>query len=390
MARYARRSSRATRLSRRQVAAVAALMLGSGAASATPASAAIQRGTGTDAVGDSGSGGPSRDIVESSFSYDTNGQVIVSAKMAAPIDPVNADAFVSFNVGTAGVNGTCGGASISIFGFYSGTALVTVSGNTGRGSVAPIIAGRDISFVFSSTTILNRDFTCMRAVVASKETPFTFYDPVEPNVFVAGFGPDRDGDGKADNIDACPDLPGTLPDGCAPPVEPTGTPGPSSGSTPRPSAPPPGTRIPSPNPGSGDSPAGGTGSNGDSDFEDRTGPGVQIAGSGRAVRASTGGVVSFKLGPATETTTGVLSVRTTGKVRTAAGQPRVLNLGAKSYRATKGQTPTVRLRLSKTNRETLRRLGRLRVQVRIVARDAEDNTTTRTYRFVILSKRSST
>ena len=321
-------------------------------AGASPASAVVREGSGPDASGDS-AGGANRDIVEGSFRYDSNGQIEVSATMAAPIDPNNADAYIYFSVRTANADGRCTGDFVISFsgGFSDKEGAITVTGVSRYGRVATVISGARIAFRFSSNVIANKDLRCVTAYVSQRDnTTPKFRDELQPDVFAAGFGPDRDGDGKADSADACPDQAADTANGCPAPV------------------------------------TGGTGT-GTGSASDTTGPQIALPSSNKSLIASKTGQVRFKIGPSEENTTGTLLLKTAGKVKTATGKRRVVSLGTKSFQALDGQTATVRINLSKPKLKLLRRLKRLRAQANITLRDSNGNATIKKYTFTIKAPR---
>lgn len=348
-------------------------------AGASPASAVVREGSGPDASGDS-AGGANRDIVEGSFQYDSNGQIEVSATMAAPIDPNNADAHIYFSVRTANADGRCTGDFVISFsgGFSDKEGAITVTGVSRYGRVATVISGARIAFGFSSNVIANKDLRCVTAYVSQRDnTTPEFRDELQPDVFAAGFGPDRDGDGKADNVDACPDQFGALANGC--PSDPDGDGKVDSADACPDQAADTANGCPAPV-------TGGTGT-GTGSASDTTGPQIALPSSNKSLIASKTGQVRFKIGPSEENTTGTLLLKTAGKVKTATGKRRVVSLGTKSFQALDGQTATVRINLSKPKLKLLRRLKRLRAQANITLRDSNGNATIKKYTFTIKAPR---
>ena len=114
---------------------------------------------------------------------------------------------------------------------------------------------------------------------------------------------------------------------------------------------------------------------------DRTGPALPFPGSKRARTATRAGVVTLTLGPMTEDTTGVLQLRTNGRVKIGSGRRAVVALGTKSFVAPNGQTVAVRVTLSERNRRLLRRLKKVPALATITLRDSRGNATTRRFVF---------
>lgn len=120
---------------------------------------------------------------------------------------------------------------------------------------------------------------------------------------------------------------------------------------------------------------------------DVEGPDLRIPASNRRLTASRTGVVRLAFGPASEDTSGVVTLKTAGKVRTGSGRRRVVALGTKAFQLLDGQTAGVRIRLGRANRALLRRAGRLRVQANVTVRDARGNATVETYVFTLRAPR---
>jgi hypothetical protein len=116
---------------------------------------------------------------------------------------------------------------------------------------------------------------------------------------------------------------------------------------------------------------------------DTTGPAVTV--SRRARRMSRRGIVALAIGcPAGEAAgcAGRVTLDTAGRVQTSAR--RRVRLGSKAFRLAAGERGTVRIRVNRRAIRILRRLGRTRVRVRVVARDGAGNARTIT-RTVVLS-----
>ena len=115
---------------------------------------------------------------------------------------------------------------------------------------------------------------------------------------------------------------------------------------------------------------------------DVVGPAIRIPASAKTITATRSGSLRFPIGPVAEDTTGVLALKTAGKIRVRSRR-RVVFLGSNSFQALKGQTAGVRFSLSKANRSILRKAGRLRVQANVTLRDARGNATVKTFVFTL-------
>lgn len=115
---------------------------------------------------------------------------------------------------------------------------------------------------------------------------------------------------------------------------------------------------------------------------DTTGPVVVIPAQNKTLTATSAGVVPFRLGGMLEDTTGIISLKTVGKVQ-AAAKAKVLALGTKSFQALKGQELIVRIKLNARARRTLKTRKKLKVQATITLRDAARNATIETYKFTL-------
>jgi len=117
---------------------------------------------------------------------------------------------------------------------------------------------------------------------------------------------------------------------------------------------------------------------------DTAGPVVLIPAKNKSLKATRAGVVPFAFGPAQENTTGVLSLKSSGKVRaTPRGAKKTLALGAASFQALKGQDLVIRVKLGGKAQKALKRLKRLKVQATVTLRDAKGNATIETYTFTL-------
>jgi hypothetical protein len=155
--------------------------------------ATISEGSATDPVGDSAGGGPSLDIVSAHARYDSNGQVTVSATMNGPI--ANAPhTFFSFGVASYSPPESCGGVTVSLFGFADfQEGLMTITGIKGLGSAFVSVFGNTIAFSnFGNTQFLaNKSFSCMTLGVRTGGEYSIAADQLNPPLWFDGFGPPK-------------------------------------------------------------------------------------------------------------------------------------------------------------------------------------------------------
>ena len=121
---------------------------------------------------------------------------------------------------------------------------------------------------------------------------------------------------------------------------------------------------------------------------DRTGPRVVISSRNKSIFASSRGLVLFRVGPVREPVSGVVRLKTSGKVLTGArGRRSVLALGGRFLQAASGKQAMVRIQLTRSSLAVLRRNRRMKVQATVTLRDAAGNSTTLTYRFTLRAPR---
>jgi hypothetical protein len=114
---------------------------------------------------------------------------------------------------------------------------------------------------------------------------------------------------------------------------------------------------------------------------DTTGPAIVLPSSNKTLTASRTGVIAFRVGPAAEDGTGVVTLRSAKKVTTS--RKAVLGLGTKSFQVLKGRTAVVKIRMSKKARKLVAKRKRLAARAQISLRDARGNLTVRTYRLTV-------
>lgn len=115
---------------------------------------------------------------------------------------------------------------------------------------------------------------------------------------------------------------------------------------------------------------------------DTTGPVIPLPAAGKPITATRSGVVPIRFGPMAEDTTGVLSLKTDGKVK-AGRKKKVLALGTKAFQALAGQKIVVKVKLGRAGRKLLVKQRRLKVQANITLRDARGNATVKAYKLTI-------
>jgi hypothetical protein len=126
----------------------------------------------------------------------------------------------------------------------------------------------------------------------------------------------------------------------------------------------------------------GTGAGGGTAPPDTTGPVVVISARNKRLTATSAGVIPFRLGKVREDITGLVSLKTAGKVQ-AAAKAKVLALGSKRFRARARRGLIVRISLNARARRTLERRHQLKVHATITVRDAAGNATIKAYKFTL-------
>lgn len=181
---------------------------------AAPAHAEIRSATVTDPVGDS-AGAPSQDILSATASYDTNGQVTITATMNGDIAS-GPDSFFTTRIASFAPPASCMGASVSIFGFYTSEyPSLMISGVSGVGDAYKNVTGATIGLSRSLSQLANKDWSCMEFTVTPRGEGGNTLDKLDVPLFFDGYGPDTDGDGLKDNRDKCPTEAGAgTADGC--------------------------------------------------------------------------------------------------------------------------------------------------------------------------------
>jgi hypothetical protein len=84
--------------------------------------------------------------------------------------------------------------------------------------------------------------------------------------------------------------------------------------------------------------------------------------------------VSFSLGPFTELVRGTVALRSAARVK-ASARAGYLRLGTRSFSAQRGQTVTVKVKLTSKARQLLKKSGKLKAKVTITAHDTLANKT---------------
>ena len=107
----------------------------------------------------------------------------------------------------------------------------------------------------------------------------------------------------------------------------------------------------------------------------------------RSVRMSSSGAVSLRMRCAFAAK-GTVQLRSAGRVKVGKRKARRLNLGRKSFTGRAGQPVTVRLKLSKSARTTIKRRKRLRVQATLSVRRNVANAAKRTNRTTLTLRTS--
>ena len=115
---------------------------------------------------------------------------------------------------------------------------------------------------------------------------------------------------------------------------------------------------------------------------DTTAPAFTIPAKNKVLTAGKAGVVPFRLGPVAEDATGVISLRTAGKVR-AAAKKKVLALGKAAFEAEKGKETVVPIRLTAKARKTLAKRKKLKVKATVILTDAAGNETPKSFAFTL-------
>lgn len=141
-----------------------------------------------------------------------------------------------------------------------------------------------------------------------------------------------------------------------------------------------------PGPGSGG--AGGAGSGGSGGSSGGTtprGPAFSIPAKNKTLRASSGGVVGFRLGAFSSAVTGSVSLQSAGKV-SAAAKRKVLVFGAATFKAKKGKALTVKVKLAKKGRAYLKKRKRVKAVAVVTAKVAGGGVTTKRYAFTLTSR----
>ena len=104
---------------------------------------------------------------------------------------------------------------------------------------------------------------------------------------------------------------------------------------------------------------------------DTTGPVIVIPAKNKKLKVRPPGVVLFRFGTAVEDTTGVISLKSTGR------------LGRARFSAAKDQSVVVRIRLTKKARKALKKRKKLKVKASIAVQDTAGNVTTSVFKFTL-------
>jgi len=186
---------------------------------APAAGADIRTGTASDPAGDSG-GQPSLDIISTTVSYDTTlGRITASVTMGADVAPGPAS-YVSFTVASFKAPQSCEGQKAGLYGFsdmpQARWALIGADGTgTGNGDAVTSVSGRTIVVTAQDDRLANKPWSCFFVIVSRRSDSFRVVDGQDVVGYFNGYGPDKDKDGVADNVDQCPVSAGPAPTGCA-------------------------------------------------------------------------------------------------------------------------------------------------------------------------------
>jgi hypothetical protein len=98
-------------------------------------------------------------IVSASASYDTNGQVSISATMNGDI-ATGPDSFFSTRIASYQPPAQCTGAGASIFGFYtSASPSLTIDGVSGIGDATQVVIGSRLGLIRTLPQLANKDWS---------------------------------------------------------------------------------------------------------------------------------------------------------------------------------------------------------------------------------------
>jgi hypothetical protein len=165
-------------------ALVAVLLLAAPAA----ASASQRSGSATDPVGD-GSGFPSQDIVSADAQYDTDGELIVAARMNGDLKN-GPSTYLQFQVAEYTAPSDCTGESVYLAGFSDDEYdFVKVDGTDTTGSEPIAYAGNDdIVFAAQGSAMANKGYSCMTLYVQQKGSDQVL-DQLDVPLWFDGYGP---------------------------------------------------------------------------------------------------------------------------------------------------------------------------------------------------------
>ena len=159
---------------------------------ATPSAAAVRTASSSDPVGD-GAGSPSQDIVSARATYDTAGELTLSATMNGPIESAAGTSWV-FDVArrTSAPFGCSIGPGYTLVAgiFPEGDATGFLMGYDDPFDVEAQVSGDTLTATWRSIALANRPYGCVTFTVGEvrgEETYFIF-DELRPPIVFAGFG----------------------------------------------------------------------------------------------------------------------------------------------------------------------------------------------------------
>jgi hypothetical protein len=167
-------------------AAIAAALL---LAAPTAASASQRSGDATDPVGDS-SGFPSQDIKSATAQYDTDGDLIVAARMNGDLKN-GPSTYLQFRVAEYVPPSDCTGEGVTMAGFSDDPYdFVQVDGTSNTGSMPIAYNGNDdIVFAAQGSALANKGYSCMTLYVQQKGGGEQVLDQLDVPLWFDGYGP---------------------------------------------------------------------------------------------------------------------------------------------------------------------------------------------------------
>jgi hypothetical protein len=177
-------------------ALIAALLLVVPAA----ASASERSGSATDPVGDNTSGFPWQDIISADAQYNTDGELIVAARMNGDLKNGQPATYLQFRVAQYVAPSDCTGEGVFLAGYSDDQYdYVKVDGIDDPGSEPIAYAGNDdIVFDAQGSALANKGYSCMTLYVQQKGSD-QVVDQLDVPLWFDGYGPSKGDGGGTDN-----------------------------------------------------------------------------------------------------------------------------------------------------------------------------------------------